>query len=124
LRGSTAAAVGVSDSDASSGAHSVPQLLRELDHVTTSCKPPAQHTERERQLPLRQADAATAALPLRTLCCNNSGRVNLSGLCDLHLVAGKGLCAHCGAARYCSKACQMAHWPAHKDKCAWLPPLP
>ena len=27
-------------------------------------------------------------------------------------------CSRCRRAAYCSKACQSAHWPAHKASCA------
>ena len=30
---------------------------------------------------------------------------------------GTGLCAACRDVAYCSKACQAAHWPAHKVRC-------
>ena len=26
-------------------------------------------------------------------------------------------CARCGIAKYCSRACQVAHWPGHKESC-------
>ena len=28
-----------------------------------------------------------------------------------------GLCARCQSARYCSRPCQMQHWPQHKTRC-------
>ena len=37
---------------------------------------------------------------------------------------GKLICTRCGAARYCSPACQRAHWRTHKDTCAEPPPPP
>ena len=30
---------------------------------------------------------------------------------------GTGLCAACRCVAYCSKACQVAHWPSHKVRC-------
>jgi len=26
-------------------------------------------------------------------------------------------CSRCGTARYCGKACQVKHWPVHKNSC-------
>ena len=26
-------------------------------------------------------------------------------------------CSRCGTARYCDKACQLKHWPVHKNSC-------
>jgi hypothetical protein len=31
-------------------------------------------------------------------------------------------CTGCGTVRYCGKACQKAHWPAHKPACKRLQP--
>jgi hypothetical protein len=37
---------------------------------------------------------------------------------QLPRLGGKLLaCARCGSAKYCSKACQEAHWPTHKSRC-------
>ena len=35
---------------------------------------------------------------------------------------GKLICSRCGAARYCSAACQKAHWKLHKPACIEPPP--
>jgi hypothetical protein len=65
------------------------------------------------------AMGAVAAAPLGRWGCSNPACANVSGLCEMHLVAGRGLCGHCGgAARYCSKACQAQHWRAHRDSAA------
>ncbi|WIA16530.1 hypothetical protein OEZ85_013207 [Tetradesmus obliquus] len=59
-----------------------------------------------------------AALCPVPLCCNNPRCVELRGLSEQLLVAGRGsVCSRCRAARYCSKACQVAHHPAHKKIC-------
>jgi TPR repeat protein len=33
-------------------------------------------------------------------------------------VLARSKCGRCAAAWYCGKACQRAHWPAHKKPCA------
>uniref|UniRef100_A0A383WPD8 MYND-type domain-containing protein n=1 Tax=Tetradesmus obliquus TaxID=3088 RepID=A0A383WPD8_TETOB len=59
-----------------------------------------------------------AALCPVPLCCNNPCCEELRGLSEQQLVAGKGcVCSRCRSARYCSKACQVAHHPAHKKIC-------
>ncbi|WIA16533.1 hypothetical protein OEZ85_013209 [Tetradesmus obliquus] len=59
-----------------------------------------------------------AALCPVPLCCNNPRCEELRGLSEQKLVAGKGcVCSRCRSARYCSKACQVAHHPAHKKIC-------
>jgi hypothetical protein len=114
---------GSSSSSVVRGAGSVPQLLRDLARAASEQARP--QDESVRQLQLQLADAIVTALPLPSLCCNNPGCCNVSALSDMHLVAGKGLCAHCGgAARSCSKECRREHWKAHKDRTAWLWPLP
>jgi hypothetical protein len=104
------------------GPGSVPALLRECREAAS--KPRGERTELECGWRARLACSVIRPLPLPSLCCNNPVCPNVHALCEMHLVAGKGLCAHCGAARYCSKACQKAHWPAHKDTSAWLRPVP
>jgi len=69
-------------------------------------------------------------------------RITCSCLKDMHLEARKtqpktGVCYHCkerkergllmvcgrcGINQYCSRKCQMAHWPSHKCKCNCLGP--
>ena len=38
-------------------------------------------------------------------------------LCCLKEVEGLQGCSRCGTARYCDKACQLKHWPVHKNNC-------
>jgi hypothetical protein len=38
-------------------------------------------------------------------------------LCCLKVVEGSSRCSKCRTALYCSKACQIKHWPVHKNSC-------
>jgi len=38
-------------------------------------------------------------------------------LCCLKEIEGLQGCSRCGTARYCDKACQVKHWPVHKNSC-------
>jgi len=38
-------------------------------------------------------------------------------LCCLKEVEGSQGCSRCLTARYCGKACQLKHWPVHKNSC-------
>jgi hypothetical protein len=50
--------------------------------------------------------------------CNNPSCSNLSAASERVLVTGKQKkCGRCRAARYCSAACQEAHWQRHKHWC-------
>lgn len=61
---------------------------------------------------------ALAALCPVLLCCNNPGCIELRGASEQQLVSHRdSLCSRCRAAHYCSKACQVAHFPAHKEIC-------
>jgi hypothetical protein len=54
-------------------------------------------------------------------CCNNPGCSNLAKAVEQSIVSGKGCkCSGCQVARYCGKACQLAHWKQHKPVCKML----
>jgi len=38
-------------------------------------------------------------------------------LCCLNEVEGSSRCSKCRTALYCSRECQVKHWPAHKSNC-------
>ena len=38
-------------------------------------------------------------------------------LCCLKEAEGSLGCSRCGTAHYCGKACQVKHWPVHKNSC-------
>ncbi|KAF8060337.1 CYL3 [Scenedesmus sp. PABB004] len=69
--------------------------------------------------------AVCAALPLRA-CCNNPRCAALAGaLSELAAVGGRAcVCGGCiksaAPARFCSRACQVAAWRAHKPVCRAL----
>jgi len=65
--------------------------------------------------------AVCAALPVAQ-CCNYHGCSNAAGHSELELVGGKScVCGGCRTARYCSAACQKAHWKEwHKPVCKSL----
>jgi len=50
--------------------------------------------------------------------CNNPGCGDLRGLSEL--TASCKTCTGCGVVKYCSRACQVGHWKAHKDLCKRL----
>lgn len=41
----------------------------------------------------------------------------VTACCERCLAEGKFSCGKCGVLRYCSRACQQAHWGAHKHLC-------
>jgi hypothetical protein len=71
--------------------------------------------------PVQQAgDAASDAVQLcwsaaELLGCCNLGCTNLEGMRERELDYKR--CGACGAARYCSAACQKAAWAGHKVAC-------
>jgi hypothetical protein len=51
-------------------------------------------------------------------CCNNPACANMASSSEQELVGGKKcVCSRCVTARYCSKECQKAVWPYHKQNC-------
>ena len=52
--------------------------------------------------------------------CNNPWCISLKGESE---AAAVKLCSQCKVVGYCSRACQVAHWKAHKGVCANLQQL-
>jgi len=46
----------------------------------------------------------------------NSG-ITRTCLCCLKVVEGCSRCSQCRTALYCNRACQLKHWPVHKNIC-------
>jgi hypothetical protein len=82
------------------------------------CQVEACVQEASQQLQAAGAALCSFAVPCM---CNNQSCMNLSGLTELGLVSGRScICAGCGVARYCGRACQRAAWKQHKPVCAAL----
>jgi len=47
----------------------------------------------------------------------NSRSSNRTCLCCLKEVEGSSRCSQCRTALYCSRECQLKHWPVHKNSC-------
>jgi hypothetical protein len=80
------------------------------DYVTDALQPStASHsgTLEQRVAALRAAMTTSTGAPITATTCARceAKKEELS------------LCARCGVARYCSRACQVAHWSSHKDMC-------
>lgn len=92
----------------SSGTRSLRRLLRVLG------------PGRKLPVALGALGAALSAVPCRTTC-NVPRCVSLGGSTKQQLVKGTGkVCSACHTVRYCCKACQPAHWGAHKGVCRAL----
>jgi hypothetical protein len=48
---------------------------------------------------------------------SSSSKKKNTCLCCLKEVDGLQGCSRCLTARYCGKACQVKHWPVHKNSC-------
>lgn len=74
--------------------------------------------ERHRVLKAYHQDARAAALRVRDFprYCDGCGVFRGPAAASLQR------CAHCWSTYYCSKACQVARWPAHKKEVLRLPP--
>jgi hypothetical protein len=46
-----------------------------------------------------------------------SGGITRTCLCCLKVVKGSSRCSKCRTALYCSRKCQLKHWPVHKNTC-------
>ena len=58
-------------------------------------------------------------------CCNNPRCSNMAGTSEVGLVVGegraaRGVCSGCKVVSYCSRRCQVAAWPLHKETCTHL----
>lgn len=69
---------------------------------------------------LQAIGAALSALVI-SCGCNNPSCTTLDGPSELQLARGRGSkCGGCKAARFCSRDCQVKHWPLHKPVCKAL----
>ena len=99
------------------------QALRDSAHnrqpdSSSSCTVNTCGLEAVRQLQAAGSILCSFAVPS---LCNNPTCRNLSGLTELSVVSGRScICAGCGVARYCGRACQRIAWKQHKPVCAAL----
>ena len=56
---------------------------------------------------------------LSSMTIDGSSSKKKKNICLFCLKEVQGLqgCSQCGTARYCGKACQVKHWPVHKNTC-------
>ena len=59
------------------------------------------------------SSTTTTGPELSPLCCGNPFCEQLDAMSEIKLLH----CARCRTERYCSKACQVAHWKEHKATC-------
>ncbi|KAG2378656.1 hypothetical protein C9374_008295 [Naegleria lovaniensis] len=52
--------------------------------------------------------------------CPNCGGERLPYICAQCGKEAKKRCGACHEVRYCSKHCQIKHWPVHKQNCCWV----
>jgi hypothetical protein len=61
-------------------------------------------------------DSSSSDANAEKVSSSNSKKKNTC-LCCLKEVDGLQGCSRCLTARYCGKACQVKHWPVHKNNC-------
>lgn len=90
------------------------QYDAEWDQFTSTIKP-------DSLVQLTQIVDQVVTLSPTRHCCNNPSCSSTASLSELKLAHSKGtVCAGCKSARYCGRACQVAHWRAvggHKAVC-------
>jgi len=58
-----------------------------------------------------------SSMNIDTTTSSNSKKKKNTCLFCLKKVEGSQGCSRCLTARYCGKACQVKHWPVHKNSC-------
>ena len=84
--------------------------IRDVDPTTTRCA----FTPASRDAPAPPLAPRDTRALLRAVCCGCGARDDERG--------SMRKCGRCLVARYCSEACQRAHWAAHKAACVRAPP--
>lgn len=76
--------------------------------------------DRNRELITRTASLRTPTTSLSKIVLKNAGFIDVS-CSECHAVSPENImfkkCSECREARYCSRACQKAHWSKHKAEC-------
>jgi len=62
-------------------------------------------------------DGLSNELSSMSIDSSSSSKKKNTCLCCLKEVDGLLGCSRCLTARYCGKACQVKHWPVHKNSC-------
>jgi hypothetical protein len=87
-----------------------PAHIRDVDPTEARCA----FTPASRDAPAPPLAAHDTRALLRAVCCGCGARDDERG--------SMRKCGRCLTARYCSEACQRAHWAAHKPACVRAPP--